>query len=191
MSPRPAGTPRFPTHFVVTSIHHWHCEKTSHFGPPRSRLAARRPARPRGAGGTCAAMRRAGRCCGVRCGERPVSVARAAVSLDPSTDRTRPRSQPTRRRERRARIASVPVASAGITFYYWLNTLCTLRPNRPISTMIYTRFAHRRSDRRETPDPYTPGPVINSRSDIVTQRRKSKIKMRWPEVAEVRGVHVL
>ena len=39
--------------------------------------------------------------------------------------------------------------------------------------------------------PYTPGPVINSRSDIVTQRRKSRIKMRWPEVAEVRGVHVL
>lgn len=64
-------------------------------------------------------MRRAGRCCGVRCGERPVSVARAAVSLDPGSDRTstahRHTTQPTRRREperRAARIASVPVASA-------------------------------------------------------------------------------
>jgi len=47
------------------------------------------------------------RCCGVRCGERSasgVSVARAAVSLRP-VDRPHT-TQPTRRRERRARIAS-------------------------------------------------------------------------------------
>jgi len=150
LSPRPGPGRRG----VSDSRQHFRCEKTSHFGPPRSRLAARRPAR--GAGGTCAAMRRAGRCCGVRCGERRQRSARSGYPrpVGPDLDRTRH----TATRPSRPVVANAaPPHRIGsyrsrprITFYYWLNTLCTLRPNRPISTMTYTRFAQTLRQARNT-----------------------------------------